>query len=273
METIKHYLSVLGCSFQVALKSEMEYVSYTFCWLLMMPISCFSGFYVLKVIMEKSGSLNGWSFGQVVVLYGLFMFTHSFQDMFFIQTRWIEGSILSGEFDRMLLRPMGVFFQFFTGTANICGVYELVPGIIVFLYGCHLVDFQWTVLNIIRILTVIVGGTLISAAVFTATGSIAFWTKKSNELLDFNLNIVAKTTSYPLNIYPKWFMRFFTFVVPLGFITFYPACGLLGIDNGMEFPFPLELPIVCLALGIFCFWIGKKIFEYGLKNRYESCGS
>lgn len=29
METIKHYLSVFGFSFRMALKAEMEYVSYT----------------------------------------------------------------------------------------------------------------------------------------------------------------------------------------------------------------------------------------------------
>ncbi len=273
METIKHYLSVFGFSFRMALKAEMEYVSYTFCWLLMIPISCFSGFYVLKVIMEKSGDLNGWTFGQVAVLYGLSMFSHAFQDMFFIQTRGIENKILEGEFDRLLLHPMGVFFQFCTGMANICGIYDLLPGLIIFLYGCHLVEFQWTLLNIVRILIITAGGTLISAAVFTATGAVAFWTKKSGALLDFNLHMIGKTTSYPLNIYPGWFMRFFTFVIPLGFISFYPVCGLLGIESGMEFPLPLELPSVSLLVGIVSFIIGKKIFERGLKSRYESSGS
>ena len=273
MKKIKHYISVFNYSFWMSLKMEMEYVSYTFCWLLMIPISCFSGFYVLKVIMDKSSSLNGWSFGQIAVLYGLSMFSHAFQDMFFIQTREIEYSILTGEFDRMLLRPMGVFFQFCTGSANLCGIYDLVPGMIIFFYGCHLVDFQWTVLNVIRILIITAGGTLISAAVFTATGAIAFWTKKSSALVEFNLSIIEKTTSYPLTIYPKWFARFFTFVIPLGFISFYPVCGLLDIESEVEFPLPIELPAVSLFVGVVSFLIGKKIFEYGLKSRYESSGS
>ena len=68
-------------------------------------------------------------------------------------------------------------------------------------------------------------------------------------------------------------MLFRSFVIPLGFISFYPVCGLLGIESGMEFPLPLELPSVSLAVGIVSFIIGKKIFERGLKSRYESSGS
>lgn len=273
MDKVRYYLSVFTFGFRLSFKKELQYASYTFCWLIMIPLSCFSGFYVLKVIMDSSGDLNGWTFGQVAFLYGLSLFSHAFQDLLFIQTRWIDERILNGEFDRMLLRPMGVFFQFCSGNVNICGIYDLIPGLIIFFYGCSLVDFSWTPGNIISVLAITAGGTMISAAVYTITGSLAFWTKKSSMLVDFNLNLISKTTSYPLSIYPKWFARFFTFVIPLGFISFYPACGLLGIESGSDFPLPLELPFFCLAVGAVWFWIGKKVFEFGLKSRYESSGS
>lgn len=273
MEKIRHYFSVFIYDFRLSFIKNMEYVSYTVCWMIMIPLSCFSGFYVLKVIMDSSGSLNGWTFGQVTFLYGLSMFSHAFQDLLFIQTRWIDDAILEGEFDRMLLRPMGVFFQFCCGSANISGIYDLIPGLIIFFYGCHLVDFQWTPGSILSIFVITAGGTMISAALYTITGSLAFWTKKSSMLVDFNLNLISRTTSYPLSIYPKWFARLFTFVIPLGFISFYPVCGLLELDSGMEFPLPVELPVFCLLVGAVCFWIGKKVFEYGLKSRYESTGS
>lgn len=273
MKKIKHYLSVFGYAFRMAAKSEMQYISYTVCWMIMIPLSVFSGFYVLKVIMEQAGELNGWTFGQVAFLYGLSMFSHAFQDLLFIQTRWIDETILRGEFDRMLLRPMDVFFQFCAGTANLAGIYDLIPGLVIFFYGCHLAGFQWSLINVLNILIITVGGTLISAALFTVTGTIAFWTKKVGDMVDFNLTIIGKTTGYPLSIYPKVLVNFFTFLIPLGFITFYPACGLLGIESGTSFPLPLELPVLSLVVGMVCFWLGKKFFDYGLKTRYESSGS
>lgn len=275
MNTIRHYLSVLLYNYRLEIKREMEYLSYSLSWFIMIPISAFSGYYVLKVILDNSGTINGWNLGQIAFLYGLSLFSHGFQDLFFIQTRYIDGCIISGEFDRALLRPMGVFFQFITSTFNIVGICTLIPAVVVFAYGCHLLAFEWTLGNTIAVLMVIVGGTLISFAIFSITGTIAFWTKKSSFLVSLNITIIDKMTSYPMTIYPKALIKVFTFLIPIGFITFYPVCGMLGMDSGLacSFPIPIELPVVCLGVGIICFIIARGFFMFALRRKYESAGS
>lgn len=273
LKYIKHYLEVLKYSAVIAIKSEMEYISYTLCWLLMIPIQLFSGVYVLKVILDRVGTLNGWSFGQVAFLYGLGVFSHGLQDLFFIQTRHIEYSIIHGELDRFLVRPLGVFFQFCVGTVNFVGIYDLIPGIIIFAYGCIQVNFRWNIQNIVMLILVIAGGTLIQAAIFTLTGSIAFWTKKSAVFVGINLQLLDKTTQWPMAIYPHWFIRIFSFLIPMGFVSFYPACGLLGISSGVAFPLPLEIPILTPIVGLVWFMLARKVFYIGLKKKYESAGS
>lgn len=270
---ICHYWEVLKYSAGLRLKVELEYSSYLFCWMFMIPLEIFSGIYVLKVVMDRIGMLNGWSFGQVAFLYGLGVFSHGFQDLFFIHTRYIENCIIQGEFDRMLLRPMGVFFQFCSGTFNLCGLFDLIPGLIIFGYGCIEVGFQWTFINIILLLLVIVGGTMIQAAIFTITGSIAFWTKKSSIFVVVNLQMFDKTTQWPMVIYPNWFIRIFSFLIPMGFVSFYPTCGFLGISSGIDFPLPLDMTIWTPIVGIFWFFLAKKFFYLGLETRYESAGS
>lgn len=273
LEGIKHYYEVFKYSAIIALKREMEYSSYRLCWLIMIPLQIFSGVYVLKVILDRIGTLNGWTFGQVAFLYGLGVFSHGLQDMFFIQTRHIESDVIRGNFDRFLVRPLGVFFQFCIGTVNLCGVYDLIPGIIIFLYGCMQVKFQWNIQNIFMLLIVIIGGTLIQAAIYTLTGSIAFWTKKSTVFVGINLELFDKTTQWPMVIYPNWFVRIFSFLIPMGFVSFYPACGFLGISSGISFPMPLEIPVWTLVVGIIWFWLARKFFYTGLQKKYESAGS
>lgn len=273
IEKIKHHWEVFQYSAVLAFKAECEYTSYLFCWMFMIPIQIFSGVYVLKVLMDQVGELNGWTFGHVAFLYGLGVFSHGFQDMFFIQTRHIEGCVLRGEFDRSLVRPLGVFFQFCIGTVNLCGIFDLIPGLIIFIYGCVVLQFQWTVTNIVLLLLVIAGGTLIQAAVYTLTGSIAFWTKKSSVFVGVNLALFDKTTQWPMSVYPKWFIRFFSFLIPMGFVSFYPACGFLGIDSGIDFPIPLEMAVWTPVAGIVWFFIAMKVFNFGLRTKYESAGS
>lgn len=270
---IKHYLDVFSYSLKLSLKIEAEYTSYLFCWLFMIPLELFGGLYVLQVIMERIGTLNGWTFGQVAFLYGLGVFSHGLQDLFFIQTRNIEGYVIYGEFDRMLLRPLDIFFQFCFGEINLCGIITLLPGVVIFGYGCYQVGFQWTFANILLLLAVIIGGTLIQAAIFTLTGSIAFWTKKSQVFVGVNLQLFDKTTQWPMAIYPKWFAKLFSFLIPMGFVSFYPTCGLLGIDSGVDFPIPLEMAVWTPVLGIVWFVIAVSVFKYGLRTKYESSGS
>lgn len=273
LKAIKHYLEVLRYSAVIALKCQMEYLSYTLCWLLMIPIQIFSGIYVLKVIMDRIGSLNGWTFGQVAFLYGLGVFSHGLQDLFFIQTRHIEYSVLRGEFDRFLVRPLGVFFQFCIGTVNLVGIYDLIPGVIIFAYGCAQVNFRWNLQNILMLVMVVIGGTLIQASIYTLTGSIAFWTKKSSVFVGVNLQLFDKTTQWPMAIYPKWFIRIFSFLIPMGFVSFYPACGLLKISSGVSFPLPLELPLWTPVVGLVWFLLARRFFYLGLEKKYESAGS
>lgn len=270
---VKHYFEVFKFYTIIAMKRELEYSSYRFCWLLMIPIQIFSGIYVLRVIMERVGTLNGWTFGQVAFLYGLGVFSHGFQDMFFIQTRRIERSVIRGDFDRCLVRPLGVFFQFCIGTVNFCGIYDLIPGIIIFLYGCIKVNFHWSFENVFLLLLVIIGGTLIQASIYTFTGSVAFWTKKSAMFVGVNLQLFDKTTQWPMTIYPKWFIRIFSFLIPMGFVSFYPTCGFLGISSGISFPLPLEMPIWTFIMGLFWFFIARRYFYIGLEKKYESAGS
>lgn len=270
---IKHYLDVLKYSIHLSIQRELEYSSYTFCWLLMIPIQTFSGVYMLKVILDRVGSLNGWTFGQVAFLYGLGVFSHGLQDLLFIQTRFIENNVIRGEFDRLLVRPMGVFFQFCSGNVNFCGFYGLIPGIIIFAYGCKEVHFQWSLSNIALLIFVILGGTLIQAALYTLTGSIAFWTKKSSMFVGVNLELFDKTTQWPMIIYPSWFIRIFSFLIPMGFVSFYPTCGFLGISSGVSFPLPLEMAIWTPLVGFLWFMLARKVFYLGLSKKYESAGS
>ena len=286
-EKLRHYFSVYGYKLKLEVRHELDDISWTFCWLLMIPLSCCAGFYVLWVILEQGGGLNGWGSGEAAFLFGLSMFSHGLQDLFFIRTRSVDELIRFGEFDRMLLMPLGLFGQFCMIGLNICGLYDLVPAAIIFAWGSRQVGFVWSAGNILGVLLVIAGGTMISLAFYTVTGCLAFWFPKSSSLEDLNLRLIEKMSAYPLTIYPQALQAVFTFLVPLGFISFYPACGFLGMDSGIgrlplkgpvesvmgDFPLPAETPLMSLAVGAVCLLIARAVFLLTLKKRYDGSSS
>jgi len=267
---IKHYTSVALCFARLAIQRQLEYPLFLVSWLIMIPVQYFGGIWMLEMLVRNFHPLAGWTFAQLSFVYGLGLLSHGLMVIFFIQTWGIDGFVVHGLLDRLLLRPLNVFFHFSVLYINFIGIIDLILGTIIFAYGCRQVAFVWTSSNTIKVILVVLGGMLIRAAIYTATGSIAFWTKRSRSLVGFNLTLMERTTFYPLAIYPYLLQVFLTFVIPLGFITFYPACEFLGQDDRLAFPMGLALwtPLV----GLLAFRVAVLIFNWGLK-RYESAGS
>jgi ABC-2 type transport system permease protein len=75
---------------------------------------------------------------------------------------------------------------------------------------------------------------------------------------------------YPLSIFPRGIQMLLTFLVPVGFISFYPALDFVGPND--SFALPIDLALFTPAVGAVLFLLAYAIFHRGLK-RYESAGS
>jgi len=81
----------------------------------------------------------------------------------------------------------------------------------------------------------------------------------------------TETAQYPLSIYKGWFRRFFTFVVPLACISYFPALAILGRDDpvaGSPVWFRWAAPLV----GVVFFVISLQVWKVGVRH-YRSTGS
>ena len=131
------------------------------------------------------------------------------------------------------LRPMNTLFQFLFGEMNFVGLTDLVPGVILFVYGCISVQFQWTLHNTAAMLCAVVGGTLLRGAFYLGFGSLTFWTKSPFHVSRFFQELFNRTNMYTL---------------------------------------PYGMAFVTLALGIALFAVACAVFRAGFKQ-YESAGS
>ena len=266
---ILHYIKVGYCSIKLEIQSQMEYPSFLFAWLIANPTHFILGLVSINIVLKNFGSLGGWSFSQIAFLYGIASMSHGLSMVLFIQTWYIQYLVTEGEFDRLLLRPLGIFFQFSVMEFNLIGFTDLIPAICILIYGCSAVGFHPSFLNVIKLTAAIIGATLIRGALYMATCSIAFWTKRS-PVVDLDNSVIYYTSRYPISIYPMYFQIIFTYIIPLGFISFYPASELL--QRGTSMFLPNELCFMALLVVIVTYTIGYAIFKKGL-SRYESSGS
>ena len=268
--TLAHYLSVTIYSIKMALLTIVEYPSNILGWLLSNPIQFLLGFAAIRFAVEQFGEINGWNYGQLAFLYGISVISHALSMIFFVQGWFMGFYVIEGEFDRFLTRPMSVLYQFFFTNINVFGLTDLIPGILVCLYGCVKTDFPFTVSNAVGILVMLTGAVLIRGGIYILLGSTSFWTKSANDFGQFTQEIFDKTTMYPLSMYPESLQLILTFLIPIGWVSFYPTSELLGIEHSFSTG---NMGVwITLGVGIITMLITGFVFQTGLKQ-YESAGN
>lgn len=267
--TVKYYSSVAITFIKMSIQSGLEYPINLIGWILVNPIQFIVGFATIKFVVQQFGSLGGWGFEGLAFLYGLAVLSHGLAVILFIQMWYMGKCIIHGEFDRFLLRPMNVLFQFLFMDFNLVGVSDLIPGFIVFIYGCIQVNFECSFINIVLLIITLIGGVLIRGSVWIICGSLAFWTKSPTDFVSFTLELFDRVTMYPLTIYPEALQFLFTFLIPLGWITFYPANELLNMRPDY---IPVNMAVVTFGIGLIVFIFGCTVMGLGMR-KYESAGS
>jgi ABC-2 type transport system permease protein len=66
--------------------------------------------------------------------------------------------------------------------------------------------------------------------------ALAFWTVESLEVANTLTYGGVTAAQYPLEIYSRWLREFFTFVVPLSCVAYFPIVGILGINDPLGAP-------------------------------------
>ena len=265
MDFIRIYTSYLKCFF----KSRTEYRASFF-------MGVFSNFYCylitfvsFYVIIDNFGTIDGWGFYDMCMLYGINIFTYAIAAMMFWNVFGIEKELLSGNLDTLLIRPMGVIKQLMCSKFTDTFIGQII------ISGFFLaVSFRKSGVSILGIKTVyfvciLISGVMIHSAAMILFGAISFWTKKSLFFADFIYYDLRKFIEYPLSIFPIWIKCFFTFILPWGLINYYPALIILSKYKSKSDYF---LGILSPFIGVIFLFFSLYVFMQGIKN-YSSSGS
>jgi ABC-2 type transport system permease protein len=72
------------------------------------------------------------------------------------------------------------------------------------------------------------GGVALFLALFVLQATMCFWTIESLEMMNILTYGGVETAQYPLGVYRRVFRDLFTYVVPLGCVSYFPVATALG---------------------------------------------
>lgn len=222
-------------------------------------------FLFIKVTFGYIHNLSGWSYYQVLGIFGCYMIIEGFLWGFMGQLNPINRHISEGTMDGILLKPIDDQFlvSFWRGDyEDLIRIFTGIAALVVAIKNTT--GFIWVNLFLFIILLII---GLISLYGFNLmVRCLSFWIIDGSGLWIL-IERVTGNAQYPIDIYYNKFVRgFFTFIIPLAFVATVPAKILTNVSIDWK------LVLISFGMGVVFFFGSRAFWKFSLKH-YSSASS
>jgi len=221
---------------------------------------------VLGTLFSKVDSLKGWTFHQVLFIYGFSLFPLGIFNLTSVNLyRFSDRFIIQGKFDRVLLRPVSTLGQVMCESFNISGLNEIIMGVAVMVYAGAKMNMSLELVDVLAVLILGPAASLVYTGVFLGITAVSFWHEDRMGLAPPVYNMI-RFARYPITIFGAPVRFFLTFILPFAWVAFYPATWFLGSPQFSR------LAMFTPLVGIVVIGGAVLIWRAGTRN-YSSTGS
>jgi len=263
-------LALYGRYLSTSVRGQMQYrASFLFQTLGQFGITAIE-FLGVWALFDRFGALDDWSLPEVALFYGTINVAMALADALSPGFDHFHIHVRDGHFDRILLRPRSPVLQLAGEELTLKRLGRLLQGGAILGWASVVLAVEWTPGSVALLLFAIAGGVCLFFGLFVLRATLCFWTTESLELMNIMTYGGVESAQYPLSIYSAGFRRFFTFVVPLACVSYFPLLAVLGREDPLGSPvwFQWAAP----AAGVLFLAASIRFFRFGM-SRYTSTGS
>ena len=266
IDSVRLYLRYAG----VSLRAQMQYrASFAMLAVGTFLISILE-FLSIWVLFDRFGRLTEWSLAEVALFYGIVNTAFAVAEAAARGFDTFPGMVKSGEFDRVLLRPRSTVLQLAGREFHAIRIGRFMQGLAILLWAGSALEVVWTPSKVGLLGAAVLGGACLFSGIFVLQATLAFWTTESLEILNTVTYGGVETAQYPISIYRGWFRKFFTMVIPLACINYFPALAIL--DRADPHGGPAFLGWAAPAVGVAFLLLSLQVWRFGVRH-YRSTGS
>jgi ABC-2 type transport system permease protein len=260
---MQRYLKVLRLFWGAAIAAELEYRINFFIATLSSLGNLAGSLFGLFLFYRTGYTFSGWSWEAALVVLGIFTLLQGFSDTFLASNlNRIVRHVQEGTLDFILLKPIRSQFWLSTHTLSPWGLPDLIFGSIIIGYaGKRLgVGIDGYLLGVLPLLCSLV----ILYSLWFMLGATSIWFVKIYNATEV-LRGLLEAGRYPMAAYPTAYRFFFTFVMPVAFLTTIPAQAFLGRSE-------ISWLIGAAILAVVLFFVSTWFWRFALRF-YTSASS
>ncbi len=264
--SLQIYIRLVGSR----IRGQMEYRASFLLQLLSAFAVTFTELLAILILFQTFGEMAGWNAGEVMFLYGMVSIAFGLTEM--VSGGFDNASLLvrTGEYDRLLTRPVPVTVQVLASDFQLRRIGRIVQAVFAIMLAQAWVGIEWTLPKLVVLVSGVLSTSIVFFTVLIIGAAACFWTVESSEAQNVFTYGGVELGSFPFDIYPRYVKASFLYLVPLALTSYYPTLYVLGKTDSLGLPFWLRFtaPLVAaLFLGV-----GLFVWRLGLRH-YQSTGS
>lgn len=266
MNGLRLYFQYVSISF----KSQMQYkVSF---WLQVVGqfFTTAIDFFGIWALFSRFSQIGTWTLAEVALFYGMINTSFACADALGRGFDTFGKVVRNGEFDRLLLRPRSTVLQLLGTEITLKRLGRLFQGLAVLCWALVTLQIPLSLQTFWLLISAWLGGIALFLGIVVIQATITFWTIESLEIMNILTYGGVETGQYPMSIYSQWFQRFFTFLIPLACVSYFPLLAVL--NKAAMFSVPLWVCYVSPIAGVVFLIVALKLWQMG-ERYYCSTGS
>lgn len=248
----KVFLATQKANLKIAFLSRTD----AFLSVFMMLINNSSFLFMWWVIFNSKGSINGWDFNEMALLYAVFNISLMLYAVFVRGVEEIPQYITTGALDGYLTGPKNVLYMIALSKSAFANWGDFITGIVIFFFSSYASLTNFILIIFFSFMAAIV---LFSFRLILST--LAFFNDNTMKIGHDIFLAFLTFASQPASIFVGWYKVLILTIVPAGFISLYP---ISLIKNFSYFDFAIYIA----GIGIL-FTLSIKFFYFALK-KYSS---
>jgi ABC-2 type transport system permease protein len=223
---MKRYFKLLRLFWSTAIAAELEYRA-NFAIAALTSLGGLAGsLFGLSLFYRTGYTFQGWRWEEALIVLGIFTMLEGFSGTFLAPNlNRIVKHVQQGTLDFVLLKPVSSQFWLSAHTISPWGLPDLIFGVILVLYAGNQLGVRLSG-YLISLIPLTFGLTILYSLWFML-GATSIWFVKIYNVTEV-LRGLLEAGRFPMAAYPAAYRFFFTFLVPVAFLTTLPAEAMLG---------------------------------------------
>jgi ABC-2 type transport system permease protein len=211
---MKKHITLLGAYFAQFLKTRLAYKWDFFISILTSFSATVLSLVFVWVLFGKIPHLNGWSFDEVLFIYGFSLAPLGFFNVLSLNLyQFSEVYLVEGKFDRVLLRPLDTLYQVLFEAFRLESLQEVVTGCVLMYYAAGNLGYSFTWMDWLWFFPMLVCAAILYISIFVLFTSVSFWFEDRIGIVPPVYNMIA-FGRYPITIYNTFIQFMLSWIIP-----------------------------------------------------------